>query len=54
MAPFITRLQKFELRTLTCAVLHLSIKVVVVTHRLAQLYEWVEKAAARIDVKFAH
>ena len=23
-------------------------------HRLTQLHEWVEKAAARIDVKFAH
>jgi len=26
----------------------------VMAHQLTQLHEWVEKAAARIDVKFAH
>ena len=26
----------------------------VMSHQLTQLHEWVEKAAARIDVKFAH
>ena len=26
----------------------------VMAHQLTQLHEWVEKAAARIDIKFAH
>jgi archaellum component FlaC len=29
-------------------------KRLVMAHQLTQLHEWVEKAAARIDVKFAH
>jgi len=26
----------------------------IMAHQLTQLHEWVEKAAARIDIKFAH